>query len=235
MRLDKFVCDSTGLSRKEAGRVIRADEIEINGQLCRKAATPVKPDDEVTWLGNTLAIIGPRYLMLHKPAGVISGLGDPVHPSVFSLLDEPKIDSIHCVGRLDVDTTGLLLLTDDGQWSHRITSPKHECAKTYIATLADAVDAAEAQQLATEFSQGVMLHGEEKPTKPAEFELIDANTAKLVIHEGRYHQVKRMFAAVGHKVVALHRSQIGGLALDDDLLPGEYRALTAQEVELLGG
>ncbi len=124
MRLDKFICASTGLSRKEAGRIIRAEEIEIDGAVCKKSATVVTTANDITWLGQSLNIIGHRYIMLNKPAGSVSGRGDPNHPSVFMLLDEPKAEDIHCVGRLDVDTTGILLLTDDGKWSHRITSPK---------------------------------------------------------------------------------------------------------------
>lgn len=234
MRLDKYVCASTGLSRKEAGRIIRADEVLVNGQVCRKAATVVSADDTIEWLGQALHIIGLRYLMMHKPEGVVCSSDDPVHPSVFVLLDEPKQDAIHCVGRLDVDTTGLLLLTDDGQWSHRITSPKHACAKTYIATLADPLDAANASRIADAFAKGLMLRGEQTATRPAQLEMLEPTIAKLTIDEGRYHQVKRMFAAVGNKVVALHRSQIGGVLLDPELPPGSYRSLTAEEVAMLG-
>lgn len=230
MRLDKYVCASTGLSRKEAGRVIRGEEITRNGDTCKKAATLVSEQDNIQWLGQTLRIIGLRYLMMHKPAGVVCSTDDPVHPPVFMLLDEPKQESIHCVGRLDVDTTGLLLLTDDGKWSHKITSPKHAIEKTYVATLADPITAAQATQLQAEFAKGIMLRGEQAPTLPARFELIEPNLATLVIQEGRYHQVKRMFAAVGNKVVMLHRSQIGALTLDADLAAGEYRELSEEEV-----
>lgn len=230
MRLDKYVSASTGLSRKDAGRVIRAEEIEIDGVPCKKAARSVAKEDAISWLGQRLDIIGKRYIMLHKPAGVVSSTDDPVHPSVFVLLDEPKQEEFHCVGRLDVDTTGLLLLTDDGQWSHRITSPKMHCAKTYIATLADALDSEASAAAAKTFAEGVLLKNEEQLTEPAELEMIDAHTARLTIFEGRYHQVKRMFAAIGNKVTALHRESVGQLTLDPALLPGEYRHLSTQEV-----
>ena len=233
MRLDKFVCASTGLSRKEAGRVIRAQEISINGEPCRKTATVVSEQDDITWLGQALQIIGPRYLIMHKPKGVVCSTDDPVHPSVFMLLDEPKQQDIHCVGRLDVDTTGLLLLTDDGKWSHKITSPKHAIRKTYIATLADPIATAEAEQITKQFAAGIMLRGEQNPTRPARFELLEPQVASVEIDEGRYHQVKRMFAAVGNKVVELHRSHVGDLALDCELEPGEYRPLSEQEVAML--
>lgn len=233
MRLDKYVCASTGLSRKEAGRAIRAEEITLNGEPCKKAATVVGEQDDIRWLGQPLDIIGLRYLMMHKPAGVVCSTDDPVHPSVFMLLDEPKQASIHCVGRLDVDTTGLLLLTDDGQWSHKITSPKHAIEKTYVATLADPISPAQAATLKDTFAQGIMLRGEQDLTLPARFELLEPNLATLAIQEGRYHQVKRMFAAVGNKVVKLHRKQIGSIVLDADLAPGEYRVLSQTEVATL--
>jgi 16S rRNA pseudouridine516 synthase len=147
---------------------------------------------------------------------------------VFVLLDEPNIDKLHTVGRLDLDTTGLLLITDDGQWSHKISSPKHECAKTYRAWLADPVeDSAIAQ-----FAEGVMLRGEKTLTKPAQLEIISPTECLLTIHEGRYHQVKRMFAAIGNKVVQLHRERVGPLTLDTSLAEGEYRQLTPEEVSL---
>lgn len=232
MRLDKYVSASTGLSRKEAARVIRAEEIEIDGVPCKKAAQAVADTDDISWLGQSLQIIGNRYIMLYKPEGVVSSADDPVHPSVFLLLDEPKQESIHCVGRLDVDTTGLLLLSDDGKWSHRITSPKKRCPKTYIATLDDPLDATAAETLAEAFAEGIMLKGEDSPTQPAEFFMIDPHSARLTITEGRYHQVKRMFAAMGNKVSALHRESVGQLMLDPDLQPGEYRHLSADEVAL---
>lgn len=232
MRLDKFVSASTGLSRKEAGRAIRAEEIFIAGEPCKKAATAVADGDDISWLGQPLAVIGHRYLMLHKPEGVVCSSDDPVHPSVYMLLDEPKQELIHCVGRLDVDTTGLLLLTDDGQWLHRIASPKMSTGKTYRATLADPLSEQEFERVAKVFSEGVILRGEATATLPASLEAVSADQVRLTINEGRYHQVKRMFAAVGNKVVALHRESIGGLVLDPELAPGEYRPLSAGEVAL---
>ena len=128
--------------------------------------------------------------------------------------------------RARLDTTGILLITDDGQWSHRISSPKHECAKTYRAFLADPVE----ESAIAQFAEGVMLRGEKLPTKPAELVIVTPTECLLTIHEGRYHQVKRMFAAIGNKVEQLHREQIGDLMLADDLAEGEYRALTAAEI-----
>ena len=214
MRLDKFICDCTGLKL-----------VSINGDVVKQAALQVSSDDNVVLDGQPLAIIGLRYIMLHKPAGFLCANDDPEHPIVFNLLDEPLVERLHTVGRLDLDTTGLLLLTDDGKWSHRISSPKHHIAKTYRVWIAD--------DAAALFAEGVMLRGEKDPTLPAELELVAEREALLTIHEGRYHQVKRMFAAIGNKVEQLHREKIGGLQLPADLAEGEYRALTAAELELL--
>lgn len=228
MRLDKFVCDCTGLTRSQAGKLIRQGEILLNGLLCKQPAQQIKDSDVVLLDDELLRLTGPRYILLHKPAGYVCSTDDPDHNTVFVLLDEPNLDKLHTVGRLDLDTTGLLLITDDGQWSHKISSPKHECAKTYRAWLADPVeDSAIAQ-----FAEGVMLRGEKTPTKPAQLEIISPTECLLTIHEGRYHQVKRMFAALGNKVIRLHRERVGPLTLDSSLAEGEYRQLTAEEISL---
>ncbi|WP_049097636.1 16S rRNA pseudouridine(516) synthase RsuA, partial [Klebsiella michiganensis] len=137
----------------------------------------------------------------------------------------------HAAGRLDIDTTGLVLMTDDGQWSHRITSPRHHCEKTYLVTLENPLDESTAEQ----FAKGVQLHNEKDLTKPAVLEVVTPTEVRLTISEGRYHQVKRMFAAVGNHVVGLHRERIGDIALDASLAPGEYRPLTAEEIASVGG
>ncbi|KKO45149.1 16S rRNA pseudouridylate synthase [Arsukibacterium ikkense] len=229
MRLDKFICDCTGLTRSQAGKAIRQKLVSINGDVVKQAARQVSDSDQVVLDGKPLAIIGLRYLMLHKPAGFLCANDDPDHPIVFNLLNEPIVERLHTVGRLDLDTTGLLLLTDDGKWSHRISSPKHHIAKTYRVWTADPIG----DDAARLFAEGIMLRGEQDPTLPAELELVTEHEALLTIHEGRYHQVKRMFAAIGNKVEQLHREKIGGLQLPDDLAEGEYRALTAAELELL--
>ena len=226
MRLDRFLTESLGLTRSQAGRIIRSGEVLVNGMVTKSAATQVGELDAVAFDGQTLQQIGPRYFMLHKPEGYVCSNDDPEHPTVLMLFDEPALSKLHCAGRLDLDTTGLLLVTDDGQWSHRITSPRHECAKTYRAWLADPVDPAVIEQ----FASGVQLRGERQLTRPAELELVTPTEALLTIHEGKYHQVKRMFAAVGNKVIRLHRERVGSLALGSDLAPGQYRALTPDEI-----
>lgn len=226
MRLDKYICDCTGLTRNQAGKLIRQRAITVNGNVAKQAAMKLSAADEVQLDGESIRPIGLRYLVMNKPAGYVCGLDDPHHPAVFSLLDEPAAEKIHSVGRLDVDTTGLLLLTDDGQWSHRISSPRHHIAKTYRVWTADSISA----DAVTQFEQGVVLRDEPSPTKPAQLELVVSHEALLTIHEGRYHQVKRMFAALGNRVEQLHRERIGGLQLPPDLDLGEYRPLSADEL-----
>ncbi|OZB38783.1 MAG: 16S rRNA pseudouridine(516) synthase [Alishewanella sp. 34-51-39] len=229
MRLDKFICDCTGLTRTQAGKSIRQGLVSINGEPVKQAARQVSVTDQVELDGEPLQLIGPRYIMLHKPAGYVCANDDPEHPIVFTLLDEPLVERLHTVGRLDLDTTGLLLLTDDGQWSHRLTSPKHHVAKTYRVWTADPIPA----DAIAQFAAGVMLRGEKEPTKPAQLELVATHEALLTIHEGRYHQVKRMFAAIGNKVERLHRERIGALQLPADLAEGEYRSLSERELQTL--
>ncbi|WBA07574.1 16S rRNA pseudouridine(516) synthase RsuA [Salinivibrio kushneri] len=230
MRIDKFLCETLGVTRKQAGRVLKSECVTINGDVVKSGAIKVSEGAEVAFEGRVLTLSGPRYFMMHKPAGVVCSHEDAFNPTVFVLLDEVNAEKLHIAGRLDADTTGLLLFTDDGQWSHRITSPKHQCTKTYRVWLVDPIS----PETAPAFKEGVMLHGEKQPTLPATLEQIDDYEALLTIQEGKYHQVKRMFAAMGNKVDALHRESIGDLVLDEDLEPGEYRPLTDEEIALLG-
>jgi 16S rRNA pseudouridine516 synthase len=162
--------------------------------------------------------------MLNKPLGYLSTEAEANHPSALSLIDSPL--KIHAAGRLDVDTSGLLLLTSDGQWSHKVTSPNSKKFKDYRVSLADIISDEDLQLL----EQGLMLRGEDKPTHPASTKRISENQILLSISEGRYHQVKRMCAAIGNKVVALHREKVGEVTLDAQLQPGEYRELSETEV-----
>ena len=168
-----------------------------------------------------------RYLMLHKPTGYVCANSHSEYPVVVDLIRLPRWQELQIVGRLDLDTTGLVLLTDDGQWNHRITSPRSECTKIYRVATANPI----AQETVEFFAAGVQLHGEKALTRPAQLELISSHEARLQIHEGKYHQVKRMFAAAGNLVVGLHRESIGDIQLDPALAPGEYRALTEDEIK----
>ncbi|MCJ7974449.1 16S rRNA pseudouridine(516) synthase RsuA [Aeromonas veronii] len=229
MRLDKFLCDYSDLTRSLAGKLIRQGEVMVDGIVVKQPAFHINEQSQIEFDGVLLTLEQRnRYFMLHKPEGYVCSNEDPDHPTVFFLMDEPAMGKLHVVGRLDLDTTGLVLVTDDGQWSHRITSPRHECAKTYHVWLADPVS----PDAIALFAEGVYLRNETDKTRPAQLEILGECEARLTIHEGKYHQVKRMFASIGNKVVGLHRERVGGLTLDDELAPGEYRELTAEEIAL---
>jgi 16S rRNA pseudouridine516 synthase len=177
------------------------------------------------------------YLMLHKPSGTECSRKPSAYPSVYTLLPGPLrqrpqkggTDGVQAVGRLDQDTTGLLLLTDDGQFIHRMNSPRHHVPKVYEVTTRHPVDDAQVRRL----RDGVQLDDEREPVRAAECEATGERTLRLTLTEGKYHQVKRMVAAAGNRVEALHRSRIGGLALPPDLAPGQWRWLAAAELALL--
>ncbi|WP_412497929.1 16S rRNA pseudouridine(516) synthase RsuA [Vibrio furnissii] len=228
MRLDKFLCDALGSTRKEATQILKSGDVTVDGKIQKSGSVQVTEASVVAWQERQLSLTGPRYIMLYKPEGFVCSHEDGFNQTAFVLLDEVNMRGLHFAGRLDVDTTGLVLITDDGQWSHRITSPKHKCDKTYRVWLADAVQADYAEQLA----HGIELRNERELTLPAHMELVNAdeNEVLLTIHEGKYHQVKRMFAALGNKVEALHRERVGEIVLDESLEPGEYRYLTEAEV-----
>ncbi|ELS0754256.1 16S rRNA pseudouridine(516) synthase RsuA [Vibrio vulnificus] len=229
MRLDKFLCDVLGATRKEATKILKSGEVTVNEQVQKSGAVKVTEECVVEWQGRELVTQGPRYIMLYKPEGFVCSHEDGFNHTAFVLLDEVKMDELHFAGRLDVDTTGLVLITDDGKWSHRITSPKHKCDKTYRVWLADPIGSDYAEKLAA----GVQLRNEKELTLPAQMTIVNAdeNEVLLTIHEGKYHQVKRMFAALGNKVEQLHRERIGAIKLDENLEPGEYRYLTQEEID----
>ena len=227
MRLDKFIAEQTGLTRSQAAKALKSGVVSVNEEIEKSGARKVSAEDIIRYDGELLEWLeGGQYFMLYKPQGYVCSHDDGEYPTVFQFFDYPLMNKLHTAGRLDVDTTGLVLLTDDGQWSHRITSPKHHCEKTYLVTLADPVEAFYAQQLA----EGILLRGEKEPCLPAKMEILDDYNVNLTISEGRYHQVKRMFAALGNKVEALHRWRIGDIVLDESLEEGEYRTLSDEEI-----
>ncbi|MFT3897768.1 MAG: 16S rRNA pseudouridine(516) synthase [Thermomonas sp.] len=230
MKLVKRLANLGYGSRKEVAWMFREGRVaDADGEVLY--ADDVVPHEAIRVDGEPLDPPPGLLLMLHKPLGVTCSTRDPGRV-VYDLLP-PRFrlrnPALSTVGRLDRDTSGLLLLTDDGQLLHRIIAPKSKLPKVYRATLAQDLRGDEAVLFA---SGTLMLDGETVPLLPAELETIDARTARLTLHEGRYHQARRMFAATGNHVVALHRERIGGLALDD-LAEGEWRILgDAERVRL---
>lgn len=226
IRLDKAISQVTDLSRAEVKRAAKQERITVNGVAVTDPSSKVYETDELCLDGELLTEAGPRYFMLNKPLGYVCATKDGEHPTVLDLLDEPNKHKLHVAGRLDIDTTGLVLITDDGQWSHRVTSPRHHCGKTYYAHLADPIDDSAIEK----FEKGVWLNNEKKRTKPAQLEILYRNEIRITVSEGRYHQVKRMFGALGNRVLELHRERIGDILLDEELTEGDYRPLTPDEI-----
>ncbi|MGO3700615.1 MULTISPECIES: pseudouridine synthase [Halomonas] len=232
MRLDRFLSETTPLTRSLAKRALKNGDVTLNGEPIKQSATQIDTEqDEVKFNGETLSLVGLRYVIMHKPTDVECTARRGLYPRVIDLIDLPKVERLQPVGRLDVDTTGLILMTDDGQWSHRVTSPRHRCAKVYIADLAEPMEGNDAEWAINQVAQGILLDDEETPTQPALLRFITPLQAELTLTEGRYHQVKRMFAALGNHVNALHRQSIGDVVLTDDLGPGEWRELTQEEID----
>jgi len=228
MRLDKLIASSTAFSRAQAKGIIRGGKITVNGKIAKSGSLKLDDDAVVEYMGVAITKPEPQYIMFHKPAGVVCANVDEDHETVFDKLFLPRMDTLHIAGRLDIDTTGLLLITDDGQWSHKITSPKHEHEKTYLVDLDSPISEKQIRIL----REGVQLKNETKRSLPAKIEVLEDQKVTITISEGKYHQVKRMFAAVGNHVVKLHRKQIGKIILDAELAPGEWRKLSLDEINL---
>ena len=232
MRLDKFISKATELSRKESKKILHASEVTVNDEVVKDPGLHVDIiNDEVLWAGEPLSVAtGNRYILLHKPEGFECTLKAKEYPIVTELIAVPELNSLRIAGRLDVDTTGALLLSDDGGWLLRVTSPKHEHAKVYELTLADPMNEEEQAHAIKKVGEGILLEGDYEPTKPATLEFIDEKHARLTLEQGKYHQVKRMMGYFGNKVVELHRASIGHITLDG-LERGDSRFLTPEEVE----
>jgi 16S rRNA pseudouridine516 synthase len=233
VRLDRLLANMGYGSRKEIAALAAAGQVMLDGQAIRKADTKVLVARDLparmTVRGAPLDPPPGLALMLHKPLGVTCSHKE-VGALVYDLLPQrwkAREPAISTVGRLDKDTSGLLLLTDDGELLHRIISPRANVAKRYLVTLARPMDGTEAAAFA---AGTLMLEGEDRPLLPAQLEVLSPTLAYLTIHEGRYHQVRRMFAAVGNHVEALHRDRVGGLALPADLEPGRWRLMSEEDV-----
>ena len=231
-RLDRLLANLGYGSRREVTALVAHRQVELDGVVIKDAGARIAltPDlsARMTVTGRPLDPPAPLTLVMHKPLGVVCSHKEPGR-SVYELLPmrwRARMPSLSTIGRLDKDTSGLLLITDDGAFLHQVISPRHHVAKCYVATLDRPLAGTEAEVFA---SGTLMLDSETTPLAPALLEPLAENRARLTITEGRYHQVRRMFAAVGNHVTGLHRDQIGGLALPDDLQSGDWRALSPEE------
>ncbi|RON00502.1 pseudouridine synthase [Pseudomonas brassicacearum] len=230
MRVDRFLSNLPRFNRKQVRLLLVERRIKVDGQIVSDPHCEVREfsriecDDEVLQAGKP-----PRYFMLHKPPGCVSATRDPEHPTVLDLILEPDKDDLHIAGRLDFNTTGLMLITNDGSWSRRLTQPQTKLPKVYYVETEQPITPEYAQT----FAKGLYFAFEDLTTQPADLVLLGEKSARLSIVEGRYHQVKRMFGHFDNKVLRLHRERMGPLVLDDTLRPGEYRPLSAREIQLI--
>lgn len=229
MRIDKYISNSTPLSRKEIKVFMKKGQVRVDGKVVTDIGLHIdETKAEVYLAGEKVVYSKYTYLMLNKPAGYISATTDKKHPVVTDLAgDAYRHVDLFPVGRLDIDTVGLLVLTNDGDLAHRLLTPKSHAPKTYYVKSRDPIstDAANALQSAMDLGDFVTI--------PAKIDVTGENECLLTIYEGKYHQVKRMFEAVGNEVVYLKRIKMGALCLDPDLKEGETRPLSRDEVKLL--
>lgn len=233
VRIDKYLCTCLDISRKEAKEYIRKGRICVGGQTVKKPEEKVDQNETSVLLdGKILGYEEFHYLMLHKPQGVVSATKDNHDQTVVELIKEPFAEKLFPVGRLDKDTEGLLLLTDDGELAHKLLSPKKHVEKTYYAKAAGHVR----KEAIDQFAKGVSIGGGETAL-PAKLEILSASEIEsqllITITEGKFHQVKRMVRSIGSEVLYLKRLSMGSLVLDDTLKPGSYRRLTKDEISLL--
>lgn len=244
MRLDKYLAELGIGTRSEVKKLIKAKQITVNGVTAERPEMKVEEQrDEVCLRGQKLMFASYEYYLFHKPAGCVSATEDALHRTVMDYLKDTLRSDLFPVGRLDIDTEGLLLITNDGALAHELLSPTKHVAKTYYAKVAGTVT----EEDVNLFTKGVDI-GEDKLTKPAKLVILSNNGTtdaahtecvleseeiseiELTITEGKFHQVKRMFQAVGKEVLYLKRLSMGPLRLPEDLKPGEYRALTEEEL-----
>lgn len=229
-RLDKFIASRSSLSRKDVQRALKDKRVTLNGEIVRSGDIKTDTESDIVALdGIVLTADEHVYYMLNKPAGFVSATEDATERTVLELLPmELKRKGLFPAGRLDKDTTGLLIITDDGDFAHRMLSPKKHVTKRYIATL----DREPGEEISARFEQGIIL-SDGTVCKSGLAEPLGGCRAAVEISEGKYHQVKRMFAALGYKVVGLERVRIGGLELDGELAPGEVKKLPKAEADMV--
>lgn len=227
MRLDKYLSDG-GMSRSQARDAIARGRVRVDGVVAKGAGSPLPPGAQVTLDGEPVLPRGPLHLMMHKPQGVVTAREDRRLPTAFGLLPEAlRVRDLSPVGRLDRDTTGLLLFTTNGQLAHRLISPRFAVEKSYLARVEGPLLPAHIDAMA----RGLSLS--DFTARPAALTILEEDLGRLVIAEGKYHQVKRMFAALGCPVMSLHRERIGPVTLDLALVPGQFRPLAPEEYSAL--
>lgn len=226
MKLDRFLAKHDALGGKTARRLLMEKRVRVDGRFVTNGTQEVDRFSRIEL--DAQVIQEPEralYLMLHKPVGYLSATIDDTHPTILDLIDDPDKHTLHIAGRLDRNSSGLVLLTNDGRWSKRLMAPHQKVPKVYLVETREPI----APEAVAAFAEGFYFHTEDLTTLPAELVILDDHHARLTLHEGRYHQVKRMFHRVHNRVTRLHRESIGGLKLPEDLEVGRWRMLTEVE------
>lgn len=228
MRLDKWIQSHKQCGKASARRLIASGVVRVDGESVRDSVFEVTRFHEISIDDEVAQANHAYYIMLNKPAGFVSATTDPVHQTVIDLIDEPFSTQLHLAGRLDKESTGLMILTNDGQWSRLITEPDEAIPKTYLVTTEKEIS----PECVQAFRAGFYFAYEDITTLPAELEILTSSSARVIIYEGKYHQIKRMFHAVGNRITSLHREKIGNITLDENLPLGHYRFLTDEEISI---
>lgn len=227
MKLSRILSNQNKVSRRQANLLLAAGRVLVDGVVCRDGGMDVSRFREVRVDQHTIQPPEPAYyLMLHKPAGYLSATQDEQHPTVMELIEPGLRPQLHIGGRLDRASTGLLILSNDGLWTRRLTEPEIKIPKVYRVTTAHPIS----PETAERFAEGIWFAFEQLKTSPACLEPLSEHEARVTIFEGRYHQIKRMFHAVGNRVTSLHRESMGSLRLEPTLAIGGYRHLTSAEI-----
>ncbi|MGK0409470.1 MAG: 16S rRNA pseudouridine516 synthase [Shewanella psychromarinicola] len=226
-RLDQFIAGTLQISKKAVRGLLITDKVLVDGQFAKSPDLQIDEFTHIECNGVVLRQYQPCYFMLNKPDGVVSATVDDKHTTALSLLHGVEHDMLHIAGRLDLHSTGLLLITNDAKWSAALMAPEHKVVKHYLVTLANPID----QEYVEAFANGMYFEYENMTTLAAQLTLLSSHQASVVLREGKYHQIKRMFGRFRNPVVALHRESIGDIYLDNQLKPGEFRSLTKAEVD----
>ena len=229
-RLDRFISAQTGINRRDVRALLAQQRVLVDGSPATEINQVIDEFSLVMLDDRVLQENIPRYVMMNKPPGVVSATKDEQHKTVIDLLNRPDRHHLHIVGRLDFNSSGLLLLTNDGRWSRQLTTPENKIAKLYRVTLEKPLT----EEYIRAFEEGMYFPFEGITTRPAKLDVISDYVAKVTLVEGRYHQIKRMFGRFDNEVLTLYRMAIGNLSLESSLLPGQSRALTDREVADIG-
>lgn len=228
-RLDRFVATRLGINRRDVRVMLAKQRITVDGEFASRINKVIDQFSAVCVDGESLQDNQPIYLMMNKPVGVVSATKDDQHKTVIDLLNTDEYADLHIVGRLDLNSSGLLLLTNHGEWSRSLTSPEKKVSKVYEVRVEKPVN----EECIRAFAEGIYFPFEDITTLPAGLEKLSDTLVRVSLMEGKYHQIKRMFGRFRNPVLALHRVSIGSLQLDSELQPGDSRELTADEIERL--